>query len=240
MKRLIFALLSLTAVAFAQGGRYDHVSDTVISRYVMVIPNATIAICAHPGNAAPCTNYATTYTDITLVHKCNSNAQIVQQGVTSCTSKSDAQGNFGVWVPPGTYDYTMTIGGTAYGPYAFTVGGGGGTNIGPGNSGSIAILTPTSGDSGAVQFKIALSTTLVRLSCSTDVGTASINLEIRTETAPNTTGTSVLASPLNCGTTTVVTTGFSVAAIPAYAPVALIVTGVSGSPGVVRVHYQVQ
>ena len=100
------------------------------------------------------------------------------------------------------------------------------------------LQSPQTTDSGTFQWEPKNQLKLSRLSCSCDVGTVSINLDIRTESAPNTTGTLVLSSPLVCTPTTGVTTTFAVPIVPGSSPVALIIAATSGNPGVVRVNAQ--
>ena len=101
---LLGILLLLCVAAFGQNN-------------VVTVPNATIAICQHPANAVPCTNYATTYTDSSLTVACPNNAQLTVSSAT-CGATSDAYGNFGFWTPAGCYDYTIvTQANVAVGPY---------------------------------------------------------------------------------------------------------------------------
>lgn len=92
---------------------------------VVVIPSAPIIkFCNAPANAVPCSNLATTFTDATLVTPCANSTQIVLDGTSTCVSSPDAQNNWGVWIAAGQYAYTITVGGTNFGPYFVTVGGG--------------------------------------------------------------------------------------------------------------------
>lgn len=102
---------------------------------------------------------------------------------------------------------------------------------------SFALDFPTTLDSGLLQHKIGVPSSIARISCTTDTGTVSVNLDIRNESAPNVVGTPVLTSSLVCTSdTTVSTTTFINSNVPANAPVALSITGTSGGPGIVRVH----
>lgn len=87
---------------------------------VTIPPAPIISWCAHPANAVPCTNKVTTYTTATLATACPLSAQIVLDGTTSCVASPDSQNNWGVWVGPGAYDYTITIGTNNYGPFYVT------------------------------------------------------------------------------------------------------------------------
>jgi hypothetical protein len=87
---------------------------------VTIPPAPIISWCAHPANAVPCTNKVTTYTTATLATACPLSSQIVLDGTTSCVASPDSQNNWGVWVGPGAYDYTITIGTNNYGPFYVT------------------------------------------------------------------------------------------------------------------------
>jgi hypothetical protein len=102
---------------------------------------------------------------------------------------------------------------------------------------SFALDFPTLLDTGLLQHKIGVPANITRISCTTDIGTVSINLDVRAEVSPNTPGTLVLTSPLVCAANTTVSTAtFVNPSVPANAPVALVVTGISGGSGIVRVH----
>lgn len=128
MKRnlALFVLSSflLPAIAAGQGARFGDQSPVqrialvpgVTGNFVTAIP-ATVNFCTFPANAVPCTNKATTYTDITLGTPCSSATQITIAASNSCVGATDAYGNWGVWAPTGNYAYTYTIGGQSYGPF---------------------------------------------------------------------------------------------------------------------------
>lgn len=131
MKKLLIFLGICVSIAHGQAARFGDQNPTqntvvvpgVIGQLVRVVPNAVIEFCAWPANAVPCTNKVTTYTDITLTTACPTSTQVVLSGTNICTGSADAQGNWGVWVPPGTYQYTFTSNGNNYGPfYALPVG----------------------------------------------------------------------------------------------------------------------
>lgn len=100
---------------------------------------------------------------------------------------------------------------------------------------TINVENPTAADAGKFQWKPKNPLTLTRLSCSTDSGTASINLDIRQESTPNTNGTQVLSSPLTCTTSTGSTTAIPNSYVPSLSPVALLVITANGA-SVVRIH----
>jgi hypothetical protein len=101
---------------------------------------------------------------------------------------------------------------------------------------SMDIASPVSDDSGIYQHKAGRAYTITRISCSTDQGTVSINLDVRGESTPNTDGTLVMGAPLVCNASTASSTTFVSSAVSANSPVALIINSTNGSPNVVRVH----
>lgn len=134
---IVLCAIFFTPLLHAQGVRWDLgtpgsagvTTVTAGSGYppIFAVPNVTLNFCAHPANAVPCTNYVTTYTDLTLGTACATNAQVVLQGTTSCVATGDAGGNLGVNLATGgTYDYTLTVSGVTSGPYVVSVGGGNG------------------------------------------------------------------------------------------------------------------
>lgn len=132
MKRslFIFILLAFAASAHAQGVRVTRQlpqEGTIanVTNALLVPANPVVKFCLAPANAVPCTNLAVTYTDSTLVTPCAGATQIVLDATTSCVALPDAQSNWGVWVAPGQYTYTVTIAGANLGPYYVTAGGSG-------------------------------------------------------------------------------------------------------------------
>lgn len=99
---------------------------------------------------------------------------------------------------------------------------------------------PTPADAGKFQWKPKNPLTFTRITCSTDVGTATVSLEARSESLPNTTGTPVVIIPFVCTPTTTIVTAFTNPVVPTNSPVALIVWAINGTPGVVRVHAEYQ
>jgi hypothetical protein len=118
----IAVLLFGASAAFGQGFR---VGDAMNVTSVLTTPgivssvsNATINICHSPANAIPCTNRVITYTDHTLSVPCSAATQVVLAGTNSCVATTDSRGNWGAWVPPGNYDFTITVStGQSFGPY---------------------------------------------------------------------------------------------------------------------------
>jgi hypothetical protein len=75
--RVLPILILLSALpTFAHGMRFGDgqpVSSAETSGGVLCsVPSGTINFCNYPANAVPCTNKATTYTDITLDAACPS------------------------------------------------------------------------------------------------------------------------------------------------------------------------
>ena len=102
---------------------------------------------------------------------------------------------------------------------------------------TINIFDPTTGDTNLVQIYWPAAVTLVRVACSIDTGTSvTIQFDERAEATPNTAGTDSLTSALVCDTDSQVTTSFSDAGIAIDVPHNLQITGVVGTPGVVRIH----
>lgn len=86
-------------------------------------PASLIRICTFPANAVPCTNLATTFTSITLGTPCSTSTQITLHGTNTCVATTDNFGNWGAWIGPGTYDFTIQVpSGQALGPFTITAG----------------------------------------------------------------------------------------------------------------------
>ena len=104
---------------------------------------------------------------------------------------------------------------------------------------SLNITMPLTSDDGLFQYVDAFPYNIASVSCSTDVGSVTINFDVRSAAAPNTAGTNVLATPLVCGATGTANSALSpVVSVAGGAPVNLQVLAVSGSPDVVRIFVQ--
>lgn len=103
---------------------------------------------------------------------------------------------------------------------------------------SFVIETPTASDAALLQHKFSAAVTILRVSASTDQGTATLQFDERVESTPNTGGTDVLTSALVADNNTEVTTAFANAGIAANAVLNLDIDAVSGTPGVVRIHVE--
>jgi hypothetical protein len=128
MKHILYTLLLCSAVAFAQGVRLGDSSPVTSvvtingNNYVVTVPGTvtTVSMCNKPANGVPCTNRATTYTDSTITIACSTSTQITLAGTSACVARPDAYGNWGMWVAPGQYEYTITTLKGNYGPFALT------------------------------------------------------------------------------------------------------------------------
>ena len=113
---------------------------------------------------------------------------------------------------------------------------------------TIAILQPTTSDSGLLNFQVTRASNVVRVSCHT-IGagsTATINLNKRSETSPGTSGTDILSSGLVCddNSQTSCASGCDVNTITspslsASQLVSLTISAVSGNPQAVTVHVEI-
>jgi hypothetical protein len=164
----IFALILVFAASFAHGQivRWDlgspgsagavTTSGTGLAS-LQALPGVSLNWCNYPANSSgsmatnnltPCTNFATTYTDLTGATSCPTNAPIVLQGSSSCVNVGDNFGNMGVYTAPNSacaggiscWSYTLTYAGVSSGPFTYAPSGGGGSS-----SSSLwnALLNPT-------------------------------------------------------------------------------------------------
>lgn len=101
---------------------------------------------------------------------------------------------------------------------------------------SINLLVPATGDSNRIQIYYGQNVTITRIACSTDTGTVDINFDERAEGTPNTAGTNVMSSNLQCTTSTATQTSFANAGIAADVPLNLQIASVASSPNVARIH----
>lgn len=154
MKKLLLVLFLGSCVsAFGQGARFGDANPTQTTAIVpgtsgllvKVIPGATINFCSWPANAVPCTNKATTYTDYTLQTSCPTSTQVVLSATTNCVGTADSNGNWGVWVAPGLYQYTFTYQGNNYGPFFAIPTGNGVSTLNCPNAANLAAGTAAVG-----------------------------------------------------------------------------------------------
>ena len=166
MKKFILtAFLLVSSLAFSQGIRYDIGSPGsagVVTTsgsglpYLIALPGVTLNWCNYPANAAPCTNFASTYSSLALTTPCPTNQPIVLQGSSSCQGTSDNAGNLGVYTIAGTYSYTLTYGATTFGPFTVSVGGTGGGG-GGGTVTQVNTQAPLTGGGFAISGTIGLA-----------------------------------------------------------------------------------
>ena len=104
---------------------------------------------------------------------------------------------------------------------------------------SLAIFDPATGDSNDIQMYFGQAVTITRVACSVAAATSvTIQMDERAEATPNTAGTDVMTAALVCDTDSQATTSFTNATIASRVPLNLQITGVSGTPGSVRIHIE--
>jgi hypothetical protein len=101
---------------------------------------------------------------------------------------------------------------------------------------SIDIEAPVVDDSGKFGKKFWSAVSLQNASCDTDTGTVTLNLEIRGD--PNTSGTEALSAPITCSSSGSGAAVIVVSAIPSGGYVSPTISGISGTPSLVRVNFQ--
>ena len=103
---------------------------------------------------------------------------------------------------------------------------------------SYILPTPALSDSGLYQHTLSLTApaTLYSVSCTTDTGVATVNLDVRLAGSSSLPGTPVMTAPLQCGPYGAIAAVLDSPAVPPDASVALLVSGVAGAPSVVRVY----
>jgi hypothetical protein len=150
LKRILIGaalVLACSPICFSQGFRVEPspVSSSLTNPGLISTLQGTISVCAHPANAAPCTNKVSTFTDITLGTSCPTSTQIVLDGTNTCVAQTDTRGNFGFWIQEGTWDYTITVPtGQSFGPFTVSAGGSG---VAPSASGGLCFSAPWGDDS---------------------------------------------------------------------------------------------
>jgi len=133
MKLLRWLLILASLPAFGQAVRTPPLSVYTINSSapqpgalypVLANTNATVQICAY-STSQTCPSLATTYTNASESATCPTTAQLTPSNSGACTAQVDSQGGFGAWLAPGNYQYMVTTSYGTFGPYDFTVGGGG-------------------------------------------------------------------------------------------------------------------
>lgn len=106
-----------------------------------LVPNATIKLCTN----STCTALATAYTDGTGNAACSVLTPVTLPGTSVCVATAGSQGQFGFWIQPGNYYYTVTTSLGTFGPYPIsspTIGVLGGPGIVSANGvGGLAPMT---------------------------------------------------------------------------------------------------
>jgi hypothetical protein len=137
MKRINIAFSILLTIgllstgAFAQAFRIDPLPVLTTGgnatpggfKQLYVVPGATVTLYTD----AAATILATTYTDATGNTACPNTGQVTIPSVSGCTASAGPAGQFGFWVHPGTYYYSVAAITGTFGPYPVTSGAGGGT-----------------------------------------------------------------------------------------------------------------
>ena len=138
MKRALWLILALfPALAFGQNSRYDFFVSTTTGQGqeipILALPFAQISFYACTSGSS-CGTLANTYPSSSSASPCPSGQQVTLQGSGACGTLADSQGNFCAWLStsgcatsPCLYAWTAVIRGRSYGPYVFSLGGGGGT-----------------------------------------------------------------------------------------------------------------
>lgn len=99
------------------------------------------------------------------------------------------------------------------------------------------IYQATSTDDAILQWETAVAITITEVTCSTDAGTVTIQLDERVATTPNTAGTDIMSSTLVCDTNEQATSAFANAGIAAGALISLDVDATAaGQDETLRVH----
>lgn len=134
MRQWALTLLLFALPLFGQNTRFDFQATTTSGVGnlvpVLAIPGAQISFYINC-TTLPCSTPATTYQSISSGTTCPSNAQVVWQlpVAQACTATADSQGNFGGYFQSGNYQFTETVSQKTFGPYEFSVGGGGSGGI---------------------------------------------------------------------------------------------------------------
>ena len=135
MKTLLLTL-AIATTCFGQAVRFDSEVTTVNASCVsgkqcplLALPGSSISVCqGSPATKALCqASPATTYTAAGAGTTCSTLAQLTPSTGGACRSTADSQGNWGMWVLPGSYSYFITVpstaGGGTTGPYPLSIQG---------------------------------------------------------------------------------------------------------------------
>lgn len=144
MKKLALAVLLLSGMVFGQGARFDQ--QVIGSKGP--IPNIIVTVCSGTATGVPCSPTVSTFTDITLGTACGAGLAVTLPGQSSCQATSDSLGNYGFWLSPGAYRYSLSGPGITGKLYDLTVQAGISTPVSTANGGtgvSGTAVFPTSG-----------------------------------------------------------------------------------------------
>ena len=136
MKLLRWLLIFACLPVFGQAARYQGNVYTVNASApqpgglypVLASTTATVQICTY-STTQTCPSLATTYTNASQATSCPTTAQLTPSNSVACTASVDAEGGFGAWLAAGNYQYMVTTSYGTFGPYDFTVGGGGSSGV---------------------------------------------------------------------------------------------------------------
>jgi hypothetical protein len=104
MKKLILAVFLLSGMVFGQGARFDQ--QAIGSKGP--IANVIVTACSPTATGIPCSPTVPTFTDITLGTACGAGLAVTLPGQSSCQGTSDSSGNYGFWLSPGAYRYSLS------------------------------------------------------------------------------------------------------------------------------------
>src|SRR6266702_791552 len=110
---LVLCFLTLVSLAaYPQGVRFDSIAlgvQSPSSQNAVVVKNPVINVCSTSATSvATCaTNRITTYSSLTLATPCAATAQVVLTNTSTCVNVGDNYGNFGFFVPAGTFKFSV-------------------------------------------------------------------------------------------------------------------------------------
>jgi hypothetical protein len=173
MKKLILMLALLPVMLHAQAVRYAGNVYTINSSSpqpgglypVLASTSATVQICTY-STSQTCPSLATTYTNAAQSASCPVTAQLTPSNSGACTAAVDSTGNFGAWLLAGNYQYMVNTSYGTFGPYDFSVGGGG-------SSGGVTSLNTLNGALNIVAgmgLQVSTSGSTITISTATAFG----------------------------------------------------------------------
>lgn len=152
---IVFALMVIAPFLSAQNARFDYAATTTAGTGGNLVPVYAISgasVTFYTGcTSLPCATPATTFIGPSTSTTCSGTTNVVLQQSSTCVGTADTQGNFGGWFTAGLYQYVLTVSGTPYGPFNFSVGGGGGacaTCVITNPTGSQVVIQPAATQAG--------------------------------------------------------------------------------------------